>query len=77
MWNGDFDGDTLSLYSIKELNIVKAFNEAFNPRHLIVNKISGHKVYNSVFGLPKDLYMFLFPFVPEFSEEFNLDKKVS
>ena len=74
-WNGDFDGDTLSLYSIKELNIVKAFNEAFNPRHLIVNKISGYKVYNSVFGLPKDLYMFLFPFVPEFSEEFISDKQ--
>lgn len=70
-WNGDFDGDTLSIYSLKEANIAKAFNEAFNPRHLIINKISGHKIYNNAFGVPKDLFMFLFPFVPEVSESFK------
>ena len=70
-WNGDFDGDTLSVYSIKEANIAKAFRDAFNPRHLIINKISGHKIYNDIFGLPKDLFMFLFPFVPEVSNSFN------
>lgn len=70
-WNGDFDGDTLSIYSLKEANVAKAFRDAFNPKHLINNKISGYKIYNDVFGLPKDLFMFLFPFVPEISEEFS------
>ena len=70
-WNGDFDGDTLSIYSIKEASIAKAFNDAFNPRHLITNKVSGYKIYNDAFGLPKDLFMFLFPFVPEISDEFS------
>lgn len=70
-WNGDFDGDTLSIYSLKEANIAKAFCDAFNPRRLINNKISGYKVYNQNFGLPKDLLMFIFPFVPEFSDSFS------
>ena len=42
-WNGDFDGDTLSLYSIKELGVCEAFKNAFSPRHLIVDKVSGYK----------------------------------
>jgi DNA-directed RNA polymerase beta' subunit len=70
-WNADFDGDTLSLYSIKEKNIVEAFNKGFNPRSLIVNKVSSYKVYNSAFGLPKDLAMFLYSFVPEESHKFR------
>ena len=70
-WNGDFDGDTLSIYSLKEANIAKAFCDAFNPRRLINNKISGYKVYNSIFGVPKDLFMFIFPFVPEVSDSFS------
>ena len=70
-WNADFDGDTLSLYSIKELNVAMAFNKGFNPRNLIVNRISGYKVYNPDFGLPKDLAMFLFSFVPNKSTVFR------
>ena len=73
-WNADFDGDTLSLYSIKEKNIVEAFNKGFNPRSLIVNKVSSYKVYNSAFGLPKDLAMFLYSFVPEESHKFRKPK---
>lgn len=63
-WNADFDGDTLSLYSIKELSVALEFNKGFNPRNLIVNKVSGHKIYNPAFGLPNDMCMFLFGFVP-------------
>ena len=70
-WNGDFDGDTLSLYSIKELGVCEAFKNAFSPRHLIVDKVSGYKVYNDAFGLPKDLCMFLFGFVPQESHNFR------
>lgn len=70
-WNADFDGDTLSLYSLKEKNIIEAFSKGFNPRNLIVNKVSGYKVYNSAFGLPKDLAMFLFSFVPNESYKFR------
>ena len=70
-WNADFDGDTLSLYSLKEKNIIEAFNKGFNPRNLIINKVSGYKVYNSAFGLPKDLAMFLFSFVPNESVQFR------
>ena len=68
-WNADFDGDTLSVYSIKEKTIADAFNKGFNPRSLIVDKTSGYKIYNSAFGLPKDLMMFLFAFVPDESNE--------
>ena len=74
-WNADFDGDTLSLYSIKEKCVADAFNAGFNPRNLIVNKVSGYKVYNSAFGLPKDLAMFLFGFVPESSKNFSKPKE--
>lgn len=74
-WNGDFDGDTLSVYSIKERSVAEAFNQGFNPRNLIVNKASGYKVYNSDFGLPKDLAMFLFGFVPDESNEFKSNDK--
>ena len=70
-WNADFDGDTLSLYSIKEFCVAMAFNKGFNPRNLIVNRISGYKVYNPDFGLPKDLAMFLFSFVPNKSVNFR------
>lgn len=66
-WNGDFDGDTLSTYSIKEKSLVDEFQQ-FNPRNLIVNKTSGYKIYNSKFGVPKDLLMFLYGFVPDEAE---------
>ena len=74
-WNADFDGDTLSVYSIKEKCVADAFNQGFNPKSLIVNKTSGYKVYNSDFGLPKDLMMFLFAFVPDESNEIKGDKE--
>lgn len=73
-WNGDFDGDTLSVYSIKEKNIAEAFGKGFNPRNLIVDKVSGYKVYNADFGPPKDLITFLFSFVPENSVNFQIEK---
>ncbi|MDE7100137.1 MAG: hypothetical protein K2N99_02795 [Malacoplasma sp.] len=63
-WNADFDGDTLSAESIKEKSVVMTLNKGFNPKNLIVNKVSGYKVYNTGFGLPKDLSMFLYGFVP-------------
>lgn len=63
-WNADFDGDTLSFYSIKEKSVAKEFNAGFNPRNLILNKTSAYKIYDDKFGLPKDLCMFLYSFVP-------------
>lgn len=63
-WNADFDGDTLSLYSIKEKCVADEFNAGFNPRNLILNKTSAYKIYDDKFGLPKDLCMFLYSFVP-------------
>lgn len=63
-WNADFDGDTLSLYSIKEKSVAEEFNAGFNPRNLILNKTSAYKIYDDKFGLPKDLCMFLYSFVP-------------
>ena len=60
---------------IKEKCVADAFNAGFNPRNLIVNKVSGYKVYNSAFGLPKDLAMFLFGFVPESSKNFSKPKE--
>ena len=64
-WNGDFDGDNLSVYSVKELSVMLEFTKGFSPRSLIVDRTSSHKIYNPKFGLPKDLCMFLFSFVPE------------
>ena len=63
-WNADFDGDTLSVYSIKERCVAEEFSAGFNPRNLILNKTSSHEIYNSQFGLPKDLCIFLYSFVP-------------
>lgn len=63
-WNADFDGDTLSLYSVKERCVAEEFNAGFNPRNLILNKTSAYKIYDNKFGLPKDLCMFLYSFVP-------------
>ena len=60
----DFDGDTLSVYSIKERCVAEEFSAGFNPRNLILNKTSSHEIYNSQFGLPKDLCIFLYSFVP-------------
>lgn len=68
-WNGDFDGDTLSVYSIKEKCVLDEFNKNFNPKHLIVDKTSGYKIYNAEFGLTNDFKMFLNAFVPENKEE--------
>lgn len=63
-WNADFDGDTLSVYSVKEKCVCDEFNAGFNPRNLILNKTSAYKIYDNKFGLPKDLCMFLYSFVP-------------
>lgn len=63
-WNADFDGDTLSVYSVKERCVAEEFSAGFNPRNLILNKTSSHEIYNSQFGLPKDLCIFLYSFVP-------------
>jgi hypothetical protein len=37
--------------------------------------VSGYKVYNSAFGLPKDLAMFLYGFVPAESNKFRKPKE--
>lgn len=63
-WNADFDGDTLSVYSVKEKSVAEELNAGFNPRNLILNKTSSYKIYDNKFGLPKDLCMFLYGFVP-------------
>lgn len=63
-WNADFDGDTLSVYAVKEKCVVDEFNAGFNPRNLILNKTSSHEIYDDKFGLPKDLCIFLYSFVP-------------
>ena len=67
-WNGDFDGDTLSTYSVKEKCLIDEFQE-FNPRNLIVNKTSGYQIYNDKFGVPKDMIAFLYAFLPENSAD--------
>lgn len=73
-WNGDFDGDTLSVYSLKDRQTVEAFVGSFNPKHLIVNKVSGYKIFNTTFALPSDMLMSLYSFTDEECNDFADNK---
>lgn len=61
-WNGDFDGDALLLFAIKEKCLVEKF-KALSPRKLIINRTSTDSIYNSAFGFVKDMGVPLFDFI--------------
>lgn len=60
--NGDFDGDVLNVFSLKEKRVIEAFNDGFNPRHLVVDR-TGDGYFNKDFGLIKDMLTNLFTFM--------------
>jgi DNA-directed RNA polymerase beta' subunit len=49
----DFDGDTLSVFCLKEKNIIEAFNQGLNPRYLVVDK-TGDTLFDANYSLLKD-----------------------
>lgn len=51
--NGDFDGDCLSVFAIKEKSVAKAFKEGISPPALMLDR-GGDSYFNSNFGLIKD-----------------------
>ncbi len=55
-FNGDYDGDTLNIYSPKERSIVDAF-KAFLPSNLIIDRAGGY--FNHKMTPIKDEYAFL------------------
>lgn len=61
-WNGDFDGDALLLFAIKEKCLVEAF-KALSPKRLILNRSETSKMYNSAFGFVKDMGVPLYDFI--------------
>lgn len=65
--NADFDGDVLNVYCIKEKSLIKAFEEGFSPRNLIIDK-TGDSYFNQDFGLIKDMLTNLFTFMADDSE---------
>jgi DNA-directed RNA polymerase beta' subunit len=52
--NADFDGDTLSAYSLKEKMIIEAFMRGLSPTKLIIDRTGSKNYYNPNFGLIKD-----------------------
>lgn len=60
--NADFDGDTLSVYGLKERCIVSAFMEGLSPKRLIIDR-TGDSYFNNDFGLIKDEYTSLISFL--------------
>lgn len=51
--NGDFDGDCLSVYAIKEKKVAEAFREGISPKRLLIDR-GGDKYFNDAFSLIKD-----------------------
>lgn len=51
--NGDFDGDCLSVYAIKEKRVAEAFKAAISPKALLIDR-GGDTYFNNAFGLIKD-----------------------
>lgn len=52
-FNGDFDGDCLSFYAIKEKCVADAFREGLSPKSLQMDR-GGDNYYNNKFCLIKD-----------------------
>jgi hypothetical protein len=52
---GDFDGDTLNVYGLNELDVVKEYNLGFNPRYLLLDR-TGDGLIDSNFAPIKDHY---------------------
>lgn len=51
--NGDFDGDCLSVFWLKEKCVIDAFRKGISPSALMLDR-GGDSYYNSNFGLIKD-----------------------
>ena len=51
--NGDFDGDCLSVFWLKEKCVIEAFKAGISPSALMLDR-GGDSYYNSNFGLIKD-----------------------
>lgn len=51
--NGDFDGDCLTVFSLKEKCVAEAFKEGLSPKRLLIDR-SGDNYFNSNFSLIKD-----------------------
>ena len=47
------DGDTLSVFVLKEKSVIEAFTKGFSPRQLIVDK-TGDSIFDHNFSLLKD-----------------------
>jgi hypothetical protein len=65
-FTGDYDGDVLAFFSLKELTVVKDFIKGFNPRYLVYDR-TGNKFYNTKMSPIKDMNTvmtsFLNPFI--------------
>lgn len=60
--NADFDGDTLSVYGLKEKCVIEAFAEGLSPKRLIIDR-TGDSYFNPDFSLIKDEYTSLVSFL--------------
>lgn len=61
-WNGDFDGDALILFAVKEKCLIEWF-KALSPKQLILDRTNTEKVYNEMFGFVKDMGVPLYDFI--------------
>ena len=51
--NGDFDGDTLSVFWLKEKQVIDAYREGISPKRLLIDR-AGDVAFNTSFSLIKD-----------------------
>lgn len=64
-WNGDFDGDALQIFAIKEDCLIDMFY-ALSPKKLIISRTNTDKLYNKAFGFIKDMDVPLVDFIKPF-----------
>lgn len=58
--SGDYDGDVLNIYGLKDLKVAEVFDDVFNPKRMFINKDNGR--FNKALSLAKDQSIGLYSF---------------
>lgn len=74
-WAGDFDGDALILFAVKEKCLIEHF-KALSPKKLIIDRTKTENMYNNAFGFVKDMGVPLADFVKPIGVVSKVEKLV-
>lgn len=78
LWTGDYDGDVLNVYSMKEKCVVEAFKKALRSSILIINRSGGVNYLNPNLHITKDRIVSLLSFLGDYEhkpKDFGLDEE--